>query len=167
MTKTKHDIFLTMAKEYSNFSKCTFTKVGAIAINENDRIVATGVNGTIPGEENCCDHHFGTREDHVQYTLENEIHAEENVILELAVSSVTYKVLSIYVTLSPCEVCLKHLLGLTRRSNHNKIQIDMIVFGQKYHRTTDEQLLAMKQKALRVGTKLLSIEEANKLEQEQ
>lgn len=163
---TKHDIFMNIAKSYSNFSKCNFTKVGAIAINENDRIIATGVNGTIPGEENCCDHYFETRDDHIKYTLENEIHAEENMILELAVSSATFRSIVIYVTLSPCAVCLKHILGLTRKREENKIRIDKIIYGEQYHRTSDEELKSMKARAHRVGTSLLSLEEANELELE-
>lgn len=161
---TKHSIYMMMAFSYSNFSKCTFTKVAALGVNENGRIIATAVNGTISGEENCCDHHFNNREEHILYTEENEIHAEENLILELASSSVTFNKLSIYTTISPCSTCLKHLLGLTRSHAGNKIQIDKIVYFQKYHRITDDKLLEMKAKAQRVGTLLLSLEEANEME---
>lgn len=156
----KDQIYLNMVKEYSNFSKCQFTKVGCIAVNENGRIVATGVNGTLSGLDNCCDHSFHSREDHIKYTRENELHAEANMILELAISGITFSNLSIYTTISPCFECLKLILGLTRTKGENKIKIDKIVFENKYHRLTEEDLNWMKEKALSVGTKLLSIEEA-------
>lgn len=156
----KHEIYMNMTKEYSYFSKCTFTKIGSMAVNEHGKVIATGVNGTIPGLENCCDHTFENREDHIKFTLENEIHSEENLILELATSSVKFSKLTIYVTSSPCSVCLKHLLGLTRRFEGNKVQIEKIIYNEKYHRTSHEELLAMKKKAKLVNCELLSLKEA-------
>jgi len=138
MSLSKDQIFLNITKEYSKFSKCQFTKVGCIAINENDRIVATAVNGTIPNQQNCCDHHFHHREDHIEFTRENEIHAELNLILEIARSQIHFEFLTIYITISPCFECLKVLLGLGK--------IKRIVYGEKYHRTTEEELERMKQK---------------------
>lgn len=155
----KHQIYMDIAKNYSNFSKCTFTQVGAIAINENGRIIATGVNGTIPGMQNCQDHHFENRDDHVSYTEEHEIHAEENIILEMATNSMRFNSVSIYVTLSPCKTCLKHLLGLTREHLTNKIRIDKIVYNQRYHRTTDEELNSMKSRAAKVGCELILLDD--------
>ena len=156
---TKDEIYMNMVDNYSNFSKCQFTKVACFIVNENGRIISPGVNGTIPGDENCCDHVFETREDHVKYTKENEIHAESNSILELATNQTKYSKLSVYVNLSPCHECLKLLLGLTRNSGHNKITIEKIVFKEKYHRTTDQELIDMKAKAAKYGCQLLSLEE--------
>lgn len=153
------DIYINMAKEYSRFSKCQFTKVGAIAINENKRIVATGVNGTIPGEENCCEHTFEEREDHVEFTRDNELHAETNLILELATSSVTYTELSIYLTISPCHECVKALLGLARKG---RIKIDRIVYAERYHRLTEDDIIKMKSKASAIGCKFYQHEEESK-----
>lgn len=162
MNYSKEQILMNMIKMYSNFSKCQFTKVGAMAVDMSGRVIATGVNGTLPGSENCCDHHFDTREDHVQYTLENEIHAEENLILELATRSVKYSDIEIYVTHSPCHQCLKHLLGLTRSTENNTIRINRIIYDIRYHRLTDDDLLKMKQKAASYGTQLVSLSEADK-----
>lgn len=140
---TEDQIFINIAKEYSKFSKCQFTKVGAIAVNENRRIIATGVNGTISGTKNCCDHHFEQREDHVPFTKENEIHAEANLILELARSNISFKELSIYLTISPCEECFKLLLGLC--SDHVKVK--KIVYADLYHRMTYDDVDRMSHKA--------------------
>ncbi len=159
---SKDQTYLNIVREYSTFSKCQFTRVGCIAVNENGRIVATGVNGTISGLKNCCEHKFDNREDHVKFTRENELHAEQNMVLELATSSVSFSKLSIYTTISPCHECLKLILGLTRSKGDNKIHIDKIVFGEKYHRLTDQELSSMKSKAMLVGTKLMSIKETEK-----
>jgi len=147
----KDTIFMNITHEYANFSKCTFTKVGAIAINENERIIATGVNGTLPGQRNCCDHHFPKRDDHVVFTQQNEIHAEANLILDMVKSHVSYKKLTIYITISPCYECLKLLLSLNRK---DEVVVERIVYGEKYHRTTDAELNEMIQKAKNCGTKL-------------
>lgn len=150
-----HDqIYLNIAKEYSKFSKCQFTKVGAIAVNERGRIIATGVNGTISGSINCCDVHFKKRDDHIPFTTEHEIHAELNLILDLAKSGTTYKKLSIYLTISPCEECFKVLLGL---SDGDTMKVDKIVYSEKYHRTTDESIERMKIKAKENGIQFYQV----------
>ncbi len=156
MTQANKDkIFSNIAFEYSKFSKCQFTKVGAIAVNENERIIATGVNGTISGQKNCCDHEFAARDDHVPFTREFELHAEANLVLELARSNINFRELSIYLTISPCEECFKLLLGLN--SNHTKVT--RVVYGAKYHRTPDETILTMKQRASNVNTLLYQLDE--------
>lgn len=153
---SKHLTYMNMVEEYSNFSKCQFTKVGALAINENGRVIATGVNGTIPGSTNCCDIVFNKREDHIDFTIQNEIHAEANLILELATSSITFNELSIYLTISPCPECFKLLLGLNRQYT----KVKYIIFKEKYHRVPNKQLLEMKQKASQYSVQLLSLDEA-------
>lgn len=153
MTNDKDQIFLNIAKEYSKFSRCQFTKVGAIAVNKNKRIIATGVNGTISGFSNCCDHHFENRDDHVPYTRENEIHAEANLILELARSNISFKELSIYLTISPCAECFKLLLGLN--SKHTKVK--RIVWAEQYHRTTEDEIHDMIKKANRANVEFYTL----------
>jgi len=154
-----HEIFLSIAKDYSRFSKCQFTKVGAIAVNERKRIIASGVNGTLPGHPNCCDQHFKHREDHVPFTTENEIHAEMNMILDLAKSGTKFRELSIYLTISPCAECLKAILSLTDTSSINTMSVRSIIYSDKYHRTTDDELNRMIEKARKAGTTLISIED--------
>lgn len=144
---TKDEIFINIAKEYSKLSKCQFTKVGAVALNENERIIATAVNGTISGFQNCCDHQFEKRDDHIQYTKENEIHAEANLILELARSNIPFKELSIYLTISPCEECFKLLLGL----NSKFTKVNKIIFADVYHRTSAKELYRMWRTATKIG----------------
>jgi len=131
--------FVKVAHLYAlEFSKCQFTKVAAIAVNERGRIVATGTNGTIRGQVNCNEVSFGHRDDHVQFTLDNEIHAEANLLLEMLHNKVDSNQLTMYITISPCEECLKLILGSGK--------FRRIVYDNKYHRTSEESLQAMKRK---------------------
>jgi len=151
----KHELYMEQCKLYSKFSKCQFTQVGAIAVNENGRIIATGVNGTLSGSKNCCDVHFDSRDDHVEFTKNHEIHAEANLLLELALSSVTFKNLTVYLTISPCPECFKLLMGLTRQDS----RVKMIVYNEKYHRVPEHKLEQMKQVALNNHSSLCSLTE--------
>ena len=144
----KDSIYMNVCMNMSEFSKCQFTKVACIFVNESGKVISTGVNGTLSGMENCCDHHFEKREDHKPYSDENEIHAEMNAILDLARNGTRFNTISVYTTISPCENCLKHLLGLIQVG---LVSIDKIVYGEKYHRLTDEQVDKMKEKCAKLG----------------
>lgn len=148
-------IYLNIAKEYAKFSKCQFTKVGAIAVNERGRIIATGVNGTVAGRENCCDQVFHNRDFHIEYSQEHEIHAEQNLILELAKTGMQFSEISIYITISPCKECFKLLMGL---NDKDRIKVDKIVFAEKYHRITDLQLKTMEYQAKAGNTKFYQVQ---------
>ncbi len=133
-------IYLDMATLYSKFSKCQYLNVGCIITNEHGRIISTGVNGTSSGTVNCCEKTFETRDDHKDWTEKYEIHAEMNAILELARNSISFNKISIYSNVSPCWNCLKHLVGL---SQTGKCTIEKIVFSNRYHRLSDQDIFDM------------------------
>jgi dCMP deaminase len=151
----KDQIYMNIAKEYSNFSKCQFTQVAAILVNEQGRIVSTGVNGTVPGTDNCCDIKFDSRDDHGKFSHDYEIHAEMNLMLELIRNGVQLEgEHTIYVTISPCGNCLKHIAA----TNSNKFKISKIVYEEQYWRTSDEELVAMMDYAYSNGIQLLKLD---------
>lgn len=152
-------IFINVTNQIKNFSKCQFTQVACIAVNESGKIKATGVNGTPPGMRNCCDVTFGLRNDHKEWSDDYEIHAEMNMILDLATSGKCPSKLTIYTSLSPCKNCLKHLIGLTKREGADQIIIDKIVFGEKYHRLTEDDIIKMKSYCKKSGIKLIQVGE--------
>jgi dCMP deaminase len=158
----KHKVFNNIALELANLSKCKYTKVACIAVEEG-RIKATGVNGTPSNFDNCCDVHFEERDDHKHWSDDYEIHAEMNMILDLARSSSNPSKLTIYTTLSPCKNCLKHLIGLNRKANHDSLFIDKIVYNEKYHRLSHDEIQEMKDYALRANIELLWIGECIEL----
>lgn len=151
----KHDIFMNCAEQLSNFSKCVSLQVGCVIVNENERIISTGVNGSIPKTTNCCDIKHKDDEHH-EWSLKNEIHAEMNAIIELATTNSSYTQITFYVTHSPCENCFKHILAL----NRNTKKVVAIIYKTKYHRLTDEALAELKQRALEKDIDFCSLEEA-------
>lgn len=51
----KHDTFMEMAFVLSKESKCCSHKVCALFVRDG-RIISTGINGSVSGQKNCCDH---------------------------------------------------------------------------------------------------------------
>jgi dCMP deaminase len=154
-----HKVFSKIVEEVATMSKCQFLQVGCLAVDDSGRIKATGVNGTPSGLPNCCDLEFETRDHHGAWANDYEIHAEMNMIEDLARSGYKPFQLTIYVTHSPCKNCLKHLIGLMKRSGHDMLMIDKIIFNKLYWRYTEVDLADMKQYCANANVKLLSIEE--------
>lgn len=124
------DIVLRFAQE----SKCESKKVAALAV-KNNRIVSTGINGTISKYINCCDYFKQYYNDnnileslnltydewiktsewrklHHEWSNIHECHAEINMIIEASKNQVLLKDCDIYVSLQPCEHCTKSLISL-------------------------------------------------------
>lgn len=105
-----HDkIFIETTHVLSKMSKCQSKKVCAVAV-KNGRIIATGLNGSISGAINCCDKfpegvNKENRSEHHEWSLENELHAEMNLILECAKNGRTLKGATLYINLQPCDKC--------------------------------------------------------------
>lgn len=104
---SRNDMFIEIAKIISRRSICTRKKVGAVLVN-NNRIIATGYNGTLPNVDN-------------EYALDSDgksrtVHAEANIISFCAKEGVSTKGCTIYVTLSPCEKCAEIMVqaGISR-----------------------------------------------------
>lgn len=71
-------------------------KVGAIAV-KNGSIIAEAYNGTPPGWDNCCEYNGITKPE--------VIHAEANLLMKLAKSTISSEGAIIFLTLSPCQQC--------------------------------------------------------------
>lgn len=93
-----HKRFLEMAKLISTWSKDVSTKVGAVIIDKNRRIISTGYNGFAKGVEDSKER-IENRE--IKYPL--TLHAEENA-LSFAKQDLTDCVLYVY-GLPPCAHC--------------------------------------------------------------
>lgn len=152
-------IFINVTNEIKTFSKCQFTQVACIAVNDSGRIKATGVNGTPSGMINCCDVHFSERDEHKQWSDDYELHAEMNMLEDLARSGPCPASLTIYTNISPCKNCLKHLIGLTKRDGPDQVKINKIVYGEAYHRLTKQDIKAMKDYCLLAGITLIQVGE--------
>jgi len=111
---TNDKLFMDVAKQFANESKCVSRKVGAILVR-GGRILSTGYNGTPPGWRNCCDHFPDyeplQREAHINWSSVNEIHAEMNAIMWAAKEGTSTAGATMYTTVQPCSDCLKNMVA--------------------------------------------------------
>ena len=96
------ETMLATAKLFGELSYCTKAKVGAI-IAKDGRILATGYNGTVSGHDNCCEIEI----DGVLKTSPFTVHAEQNVISYCSKNGISTDGATMYITLSPCQLCAK------------------------------------------------------------
>lgn len=100
------DYFMNTALLSAMRSKDPSTKVGAVVVNEDKRIIGIGYNGFPNG---CSDEDFPwEREgDFLQTKYAYVVHAEDNAILN---STSGVKGASIFVSLFPCHECAKKII---------------------------------------------------------
>lgn len=106
-----HDKFMKTAFLFADESKCVSHHVGAVIVKDK-RIVSIGYNGTPPDLPNCCevfDPEGFDREEHHKWSKDNEIHAEMNAIGFAAKKGEDIEGCDMYVTVSPCNDCLKNI----------------------------------------------------------
>lgn len=109
------EYFMNMAELASKRSTCLRRQVGAVLVKEN-QVLATGYNGAPKGLPNCCDLNECLREKlHIpsgeRHELCRAVHAENNAITQCAVNGVSCKGATLYVTASPCNMCLKQIIN--------------------------------------------------------
>ena len=92
--------------------------VGAVIVKSN-RIIASGYNGSPPGEPHCDDAGHIMRDGHCVRTL----HAEENALLQCAIDGISPVGATMYTTASSCWDCAKRVV---------RVGISRIVFGSAY-----------------------------------
>ena len=99
--------FMEIAKLSARRSKDPSTQVGACIVNDDNKIVGIGYNGLPRG---CSDDIFpwGNNNENILLTkYPYVVHAEANAILN---ASLKVKGATIYVTLFPCNECMKLLI---------------------------------------------------------
>ena len=132
----KDKFYLKIAKLFSTRSHCLSVQVGAVCVKD-DRIIATGINGTPSGNTNC-DEIFDPLkwDEHKNYHHEwsniHEIHAEMNVILYAAKHGISIDGATLYSNIEPCIQCTKNLIqsGIIR-----------IVYAKEYYRNENNEAL--------------------------
>ena len=107
-----NNFFMKTAFLLAEHSHCVSYHVGAVIVKDN-RIISMGYNGTPSGTLNC-DQHFDpagfSREAHIEWSNQNEIHAEMNALAFAAKNGLEVEGCDMYVTMSPCNHCLKNLV---------------------------------------------------------
>lgn len=134
-----NEYFMSVCYLISKRSSCGRLQVGCVITCDN-RIVATGYNGHIPGAP----HDSVIRDGHEQMT----IHAESNAISDAAKRGISLNKCTAYVTHIPCITCAKVLIASG---------IKHIIFAEHYK---DDSLVSV---LCTNGNVFLSIFENNKI----
>lgn len=118
------DYFMSTALLISSRSACERLHVGCIIVsggNHENRIIAAGYNGFLPGAP----HTSRVREGHEQAT----VHAEQNAIADAARRGISLDGATAYVTHFPCINCAKILAaaGILEIKYHFDYKNDPIV----------------------------------------
>ena len=103
---TWDEYFMNLAITVSERGTCDRAYVGCVIVNEDNRIVTTGYNGSIKGNPHCDDIGHTMRDGHCIAT----IHAEMNALLYCAKEGISVKGCKAYVTHFACLNCTKSLI---------------------------------------------------------
>lgn len=123
--------FMAMAHLSANRSKDPSTQVGAVIVNDENRIVGIGYNGFPKG---CDDHVFpwGREGEFLDKKYAYVVHAELNAILN---ANQLVKNCTIYVSLFPCNECAKAII---------QSGIKKIVFESNKYKDSNEVKASMR-----------------------
>lgn len=112
---TREEYYMNIAMAVRKKANCLGRRVGAVIVKEN-RIVATGYNGTPEGMTNCLDGgcvRCKNRELYaasIGYDVCLCVHAEQNALITAARFGNAIDGATVYTTLRPCFDCTKALL---------------------------------------------------------
>lgn len=101
-----NNYFLDIAEQVATRATCKRKQVGCVIVKDKT-IVATGYNGSLPGEPHCIDDECFMHNNHCIAT----VHAETNAINQAAKNGVSLKGATIYCTLEPCWYCFKNIIS--------------------------------------------------------
>ena len=124
-------VYMNIAGEVSQLSKCSRKKVGAIIVKDNN-ILSFGYNGTPSGFCNTCEENNKTKW--------SVLHAESNAIVKVAKFTNSSSGSTLYCTLSPCRDCSKLII---------QAGIVKVVYKEVYEGST-EGLDLMKKSGIKI-----------------
>ncbi|HEY9637965.1 MAG TPA: dCMP deaminase family protein [Coleofasciculaceae cyanobacterium] len=112
---TWDEYFLMLAKLAATRSTCLAFPVGAVIVNKNKQVLATGYNSSPAGSAHCTEQGYcypGLSSCNASKTMPSRaVHAEANAIAQAAKHGIATVGASIYVTLEPCLSCLKLIIS--------------------------------------------------------
>ncbi len=114
--------FMQLAKTVSMRGTCDRAYVGCVLVNDENRIVSTGYNGSISGNPQCDEIGHTMRDGHCIAT----IHAEMNALIYCAKAGIKAKGSKCYITHYPCLNCTKALIqaGISKVYYEKAYRID-------------------------------------------
>ena len=106
MNKRQEEMYMEMAEVVAKRSYAKRLQVGCLVVKDN-RILSVGYNGTLPGDDNTCEH----EKDGILVTKPDVIHAEANAILKMARDGQAAKDAVLFSTVLPCIDCSKMIVA--------------------------------------------------------
>lgn len=104
--KSWNEYFMEITDLVASRSTCDRAFVGCLLVNDDNRIVSSGYNGSISGRPHCDEIGHTIRDGHCIAT----IHAEMNALIYCAKEGISVKNCTAYVTHFPCLNCTKALI---------------------------------------------------------
>ena len=106
--------FMDMARLASRRSSCHRRAVGAVVV-KNKQVLTTGYNGNPPDFEHCatmgCIREMLNVPSGAHHELCTGLHAEQNAIIQAAVTGVSLAGATLYTTTFPCVTCAKMIMA--------------------------------------------------------
>jgi len=111
-----NEYFMDIALRTAKMSYCKLLQVGAVAVR-NKRVICTGYNGTLPGDDNCCEHTVEVMDKNghvsVKWDTKPEVeHAERNLITYAARIGISLEGSILYITHAPCVECARAICNV-------------------------------------------------------
>lgn len=107
MRTSWHQYFSNLARLVAARATCPRKAVGCVIVDQENRILVTGYNGSIKGQPHCDEAGCIIQNRHCVRT----VHAEANAVTQAALRGVRLHGARVYVTVEPCDTCLKLLLS--------------------------------------------------------
>lgn len=141
-----HTLWMDIARSLAKESKCVSRNVGAVLVRNNS-IISTGVNGTPPNHTNCCDKFplydpRRDREEHHKWSIDNELHAEVNMLGKVIQNMTDISGSTLYVTLQPCSSCATMIISCKG--------IDTVIFDEWYDKGSMESINTLRRSGIKV-----------------
>lgn len=106
--------FMDMARLAARRSSCHRRAVGAVLVKDK-QVLTTGYNGNPPGFEHCatmgCIREMLNVPSGQHHELCTGLHAEQNAIIQAAVTGVSIAGATLYTTTFPCVTCAKMIMA--------------------------------------------------------
>lgn len=133
---TWDEYFIQMCHLAKSRSTCLRRQVGAVIAKDN-RVLTTGYNGVPPKITHCevvgCLRVKENVPSGQRHELCRGLHAEQNAIIQAALTGASVEGSTIYTNTKPCSICTKMIIGA---------KISRIVYEEHYDDPLADELLA-------------------------
>jgi Deoxycytidylate deaminase len=134
------EVAFNIARDVAKRSTCPRLHTGAVIVTADNRVLATGYNGSLPGTPHCDASETGCLliEGHCRRTM----HAEANAIVQAAKYGIPIYACKMYSLHRPCLACTQLIiacgLSLIVAESYRNAEVDQYLHQLGYDRATFE-----------------------------